>query len=205
MWIDITMPLHKNMPIWPGDTPFSYKQDATLTEDGANVGQITMSLHAGTHIDAPYHYDDFGKAIDALPLELFIGAVKIVDVVGVKCIQLAHVENLELHNVERLFFKTKVVQDLCHFDADFTTIAPEVIRFLANQGVRVVGTDAPSVDALDDVSLIAHHTCRQMGIYIIENLFLKDVDAGMYEFIALPLAIQGGDASPIRAVVRKMK
>ena len=205
MWIDITMPLHKNMPIWPGDTPFKYNLDASLTNDGANVGSIQMSLHAGTHVDAPYHYDDFGKSIDVLPLELFMGGVKILDVIGVEEITLQHVEQLELKNVARVFFKTKMSYDLYHFQPAFTVVSPETIEYLATQGVRIIGTDAPSVDALEDHQLLAHHACRKQEMYIIENLWLKDVAAGMYDFIGLPLAIQGADASPIRAVIKKQQ
>ena len=205
MWIDITMPLHKNMPIWPGDTPFQYRLMATIEQDGANVGEITMSLHAGTHIDAPFHYDDFGKSIDALPIELFIGPALIVEMLDVKQIRLEDVEKLTLDGVERLFFKTKQQYDLYRFNPHFTTISPEVVPYLAEKGVKVVGTDAPSVDAVDDETLQAHHAFRQEQLYIIENLYLKDIETGMYEFIGVPLAMQGGDASPIRAVVRKMK
>lgn len=205
MWIDITMPLHKNMPIWPGDTPFHYRLDASLQKDGANVGSIQMSLHAGTHVDAPYHYDDFGKAIDALPLELFMGTVLIVEVTAVEEIQLQHVSQLELKNMERLFFKTKVHYDAYRFEPIFTRIAPEVIVYLAQHGVRVIGTDAPSIDAVEDQTLRAHSACKECNMYIIENLWLRDISSGVYEFIGLPLVIQGADASPLRAVVKKQQ
>jgi arylformamidase len=204
MWIDITMPLHKNMPVWPGDTPFDYRLAATLGKDGANVGDMTMSLHAGTHIDAPFHYDDFGKSIDVLPLDLFMGPVMLVDMTNVEQILKEHVEGLP-EGIERIFFKTKKEYNLYRFDASFTTIHPEAVTFLANRGIKVIGTDAPSVDAVNDAALQAHHTCKQEGVYIIENLYLKDVEMGIYEFIGLPLAIQGGDASPIRAIIRKVK
>ena len=205
MWIDITMPLHKNMPVWPGDPAFQYRLVATLEQDGANVGEMTMSLHAGTHIDAPFHYDDFGKSIDTLPIELFIGPTLIVEMLDVQQIQLQNVTQLKLDGIERLFFKTKRQYDLYRFDPSFTTISPDVVLYLAEKGIKVVGTDAPSVDMVDDVTLQAHHAFRREGLYIIENLYLKDIETGMYEFIGMPLAIQGGDASPIRAVVRKMK
>lgn len=205
MWIDITMPLHKNMPIWPGDTAFYYKLDATLEQDGANVGQIQMSLHAGTHVDAPYHYDDFGKAVDVLPLELFMGSVQIIEVIGVQEITLRMVEAFTLNKTERVFFKTKRHYDLYSFDPAFTTITPQSIDYLASNGVRVIGTDAPSIDALEDATLRAHQACKERQLTIIENLWLKDVQAGVYEFIGLPLAIQGGDASPMRAVIKKIE
>ena len=180
MWIDITMPLHKNMPIWPGDTPFQYRLMASLEQDGANVGDITMSLHAGTHIDAPFHYDDFGKSIDVLPIELFIGPVLIVELVDVKQIQVQHVAQLMLDGIERIFFKTKQHYDLYRFDPSFTTIHPEVVQFLAGKGVRVVGTDAPSVDPVDNSTLQAHHAFREVQLYIIENLYVKDVKVLLY-------------------------
>lgn len=203
MWIDITMPLSKMMAVWPGDTPFQYKLDANLESDGANVGQIQMSLHAGTHVDAPYHYDDFGKAVDSLPLDLFIGQVKIVDVTDVDRITMESVEALELEGVRRLFFKTKSTYDFLTFHEQFVTFEPQVIFYLKEQGVDLIGTDAPSIDSLNDASLPAHHACLRCEMLIIENLYMKDVAAGHYEFIGLPLPIQGGDASPIRAVIRK--
>lgn len=203
MWIDITMPLSKLMAVWPGDTPFQYKLDASLERDGANVGQIQMSLHAGTHVDAPYHYDNFGKSVDSLPLDLFIGQVKIVDVTGVKQITMETVESIELDGVRRIFFKTKTTYDLLTFSDQFVTFEPQVIYYLKSQGIDLIGTDAPSIDALNDATLQAHHACRGCDMLIIENLYMKDVTAGDYEFIGLPLAIQGGDASPIRAVIRK--
>lgn len=205
MWIDITMPLHKNMPVWPGDTPFDYRLAAKLEPDGANVGEVMMSLHTGTHVDAPYHYDDFGKSIDALPLDLFVGAVLLVEMTNAEQIQREHVEVLPLQGIERIFFKTKKEHDLYHFDASYTTVHPEAVAFLAAQGIKVLGTDAPSVDAVEDAALQAHCACNEEGVYIIENLYLKDVEAGLYEFIGLPLAIQGGDASPIRAIIRKVE
>lgn len=190
------------MVIWPGDTPFHYKLDATYVKDGANVGQIQMSLHAGTHIDAPYHYDPNGKAIDSLPLQLFIGPVYIVELLGMAQITVADLERVTIPFSERIFFKTKNAWDAFRFDEGFTTIAPEVIRYLKYQGVKLIGIDSPSVDSLSS-KLETHIACREEDIYIIENLRLEQIIQGEYDFIGLPLYIQGADASPIRAVVKK--
>lgn len=203
MWIDITMPMHKNMPVWPGDTPFSYKLDATLEADSANVGSIEMSLHVGTHVDAPYHYDDFGKAVNVLPLDLFIGPVIIIELEGHTEITEPLLQALDIKPTERIFFKTKNHYDAYTFEPNYTVFTPEAIIFLAGRGVQVIGTDAPSIDALTDSSLRAHHMCKELNMYIIENLWLKDVSQGNYDFIGLPLALQGADASPIRAVIKK--
>ena len=202
MWIDISMPLYNRMVVWPGDTPFQYKLDAIYEKDGANVGQVQMSLHVGTHIDAPYHYDLTGKAIDSLPLHLFIGPVCIVEFLDVKQITIADIESVEIQLNERLFFKTKLAWDMFRFDENFTTIAPEVIRYLKNRGVKVIGIDSPSVDPLSS-ELETHMACRDEEMYIIENLRLEQVTQGEYDFIGLPLYIRGADASPIRAVVKR--
>lgn len=191
------------MPVWPGDTPFSYRLDATLEADGANVGSIEMSLHIGTHVDAPYHYDDFGKAVNVLSLDLFIGPVVIVELEGQTEITEPVLQALNFKSTERIFFKTKNHYDAYTFEPNYTVFTPEAIIFLAQRGVRVIGTDAPSIDALTDTSLRAHQMCKELNVYIIENLWLKDVSQGNYDFIGLPLALQGADASPIRAVIKK--
>lgn len=196
------MPLRKNMAVWPDDTAFSYALDATYEQDGANVGRITMGLHNGTHIDAPYHYDDFGKSIDALPIDLFTGMTQVVDVTNVKTITRDVIDALELEHVERLFFKTRSIPAPFSFDAHFTPFTADAIHALAARGIRLIGTDAPSVDAFG-APLDAHAACRDTDIIIIENLVLHHVEPNMYEFIGLPLAIPGADASPIRAVIRK--
>lgn len=203
MWKDITMPLFNGMPHFPGDTRFQYNLDATLDANGANVGQVQFSLHIGTHVDAPYHYDAFGKSIDALPLELFIGEVIIVDATNVDEIDEALVAQLPLQNVTRVFFKTRNDMSIYRFDADYKIVTAAAIEVLKEKGVQLIGVDTPSVDAVDNEALTAHHACREAQMIIIENLYLKDTEAGNYEFIGLPLAIQGGDASPIRAVIRK--
>ena len=203
MWKDITMPLFNGMPHFPGDTPFTYQLDAMFDKDGANVGQVQMSLHIGTHIDAPFHYDTFGKSIDALPLELFIGEVAIVDVTKKEIIDADVIDEEELQGVTRVFFKTRDDYNIYRFNPDYKVVTKAAVERLAQLGVRVIGVDTPSIDAIDNGALTAHHACRVAEMIIIENLLLKDVVAGRYEFIGLPLPFQGADASPIRAVITK--
>ncbi|MEH7290877.1 cyclase family protein, partial [Priestia megaterium] len=77
-WIDISQPLDEKTAGWPGDTPFSYEVNWSKEETGSvNVGKITMSIHTGTHIDAPFHFDDNGKKVIDLDLDLYIGRTKV--------------------------------------------------------------------------------------------------------------------------------
>lgn len=203
MWKDITMPLFNGMPHFPGDTPYSYQLDATLDANGANVGQVRFSTHIGTHVDAPFHYDTFGKSIDALPLDLFIGEVLIVDVSATEKVMADNIDEDAFNGVTRVFFKTRNEYNMYQFIEDYKIVTAEAVEKLAILGVQVIGVDTPSVDAVDNVELTAHHACKRAGMIIIENLYLKDVEAGRYEFIGFPLPFQGADASPIRAVIQK--
>ncbi|GIN95460.1 hypothetical protein J6TS1_13300 [Siminovitchia terrae] len=78
------------------------------------------------------------------------------------------------------------------------------LQFSAKISVRsfLLGTDGPSVDAIDSKTMDAHHSLNDNGVYILENIVLTDVEPGDYELIALPLAIEGADGSPVRAVLR---
>ena len=56
-WYDVTLPLQKNMPSWPGDKPFSREVTREISEDNpARVSHFCCSNHFGTHMDAPSHF-----------------------------------------------------------------------------------------------------------------------------------------------------
>ena len=75
---------------------------------------------------------------------------------------------------------------------------------LLESGVMLIGLDTPSIDPADSTLLLSHRVALQGGISIIENLDLSQVEAGDYELIALPLQLEGGEASPVRAVLRSV-
>ena len=104
----------------------------------------------------------------------------------------------------RLILKTGIWPDSTRFPARIPTLAPEVPAWLASLGVRLIALDVPSVDAIDSKTLPVHHALAAANIYIIESLDLREVPEGIYELIALPLKITGGDASPVRAVLREV-
>jgi arylformamidase len=92
--------------------------------------------------------------------------------------------------------------------AAFPTVFPALdaaaAEALVAAGIRLVGTDAPSVDPPESEELPAHHALLRAGIPILENLRLDEPVPGEYELIALPLRIVGADASPVRAVLRTL-
>ena len=105
--------------------------------------------------------------------------------------------------MRRLLVKSKasfVPDD--RWDEHFVYLAPETAQLLVDAGLRLFGTDAPSVDPQESKTLTAHKTLRTGNVSILEILQLKDIAPGEYELIALPLKTDN-DGAPVRAILRK--
>lgn len=205
-WIDISQPLTNDIGHWPGVTPFSYSLTHTKQQIGsANIGKITTCLHTGTHVDAPFHFDDDGKTIDQLPIEPFIGRSRVVDVSHLKEITPKDFHKTCFEQVGRLLLKTSLPNNPKKFPEDIPKLDPSLAPFLQKQGVKLLGVDLPSVDPLTSKELPTHHALHQHGIHILENIMLDQVKEGLYELIAIPLAIHGADGSPVRAVMKRVE
>lgn len=187
---------------WPGDARFECGWTTTKQAGGSvgvNVGWAKQSAHVGTHVDAPYHFDDSGARVGALPLEAFVGPCVVVDAVGRESLDF----DLIPRSVERVLFKTRVHSDETKFYDSFPLLTNESIAALARGGVKLVGIDAPSYDAVDSKTLPIHHALARVGIVNVENLVLDEVTAGPFELLAAPLHWPEMDAAPLRALLRE--
>lgn len=203
-WIDISQTLSPRIAHWPGDTPFQFNTPVTKVQTGSvNIGKLTMSPHTGTHVDAPFHFDDDGETVEAINVNLYIGEAKMIDLTGVKRLTVDTIRKCDLNGVKRLLIKSRNEVNEEQFPANYMVIDEDVPPYLRDCGVRLVGVDAPSVDPVDSKQLLAHHALHANGIFILENIVLTGVVPGMYDLIALPLKIKGADGSPVRAVLRR--
>lgn len=208
---DISRPLFDGLAPWPGDTGFSFRLNWKMAEGApVNVGAITMGVHNGTHADAPRHFLPDGATVEALPLDVLVGPAVVWDLSGrlEPCAPVTR-EDLDpaleaLAGAPRLLLKTGATPDPARFPDDIPILASGVAGFLGERGVRLLGVDLPSVDAIDSKDLPNHHALAAAGIVILENLDLRAVSPGVYELLALPLPIVGGDAAPVRAVLREI-
>ncbi|AWR87191.1 cyclase family protein [Meiothermus taiwanensis] len=199
--IDITRPIHPGVPVWPGDTPFSYELVARIAGgDSVNVGKFTTTTHLGTHLDAPWHYVDDGGKLESVPLELLMGPCRVVDARGQGPLTVEFLKTIQL--AERTLFYSGQPNRWETFPLEFMHVLPEAAAYMAAQGVRLYGTDAPSVDPLTSKDLPAHKAFAQAGVYILEGLALEGVAPGDYELVCLPLKLEGADAAPVRAILR---
>jgi len=202
-WIDISQPLHDNTAHWPGDTPFSYGLAYTKEQTGSvNIGRMTTSLHSGTHVDAPFHFDENGQKILDLEIDIFIGRARIIDVSHCEKVGRAELEPFDLDGVTRLLLRTSVPNNPEKFPERIPYLCEDLGPFLKEKGIRLIGVDVPSVDPLDSKDMAAHHSLHKNGVHILENVMLDHVEPGDYELIALPLPLRDADGSPVRVVIR---
>jgi arylformamidase len=206
---DVSRRLTGNLAPWPGDTAFSYKLVSQIeTGSSVNTGAITMSVHTGTHADAPFHFDNTGSAIDAIRLESYFGSCVVIDLTGRfsenrRLIEIADLAPNEkaISESRRLLIRTDIWTDSSIFPSWIPVIAPGVSEWLRARNVVLIGFDVPSVDPLDAKVLANHHALAGAGICIVESLDLSTVEGGLYQFAGFPLKISGGDGAPVRAVL----
>jgi arylformamidase len=201
---DISRALSNDLAPWPGDTAFRFELKWKI-DDGAsvNVGGIEMSAHNGTHADAVFHFDPRGETIDRAKLSAFFGPALVVEVRNCSRLDVSHLEGVEkkLRTAPRLLLKTDAWRDSKVFPKEIPTISRGLPSWLQARGVKLLGLDVPSVDAIDSKDLRNHHALAEAKIAILESLDLSGVEEGEYQLAALPLKIAGGDAAPVRAIL----
>ncbi|WP_133365984.1 arylformamidase [Qipengyuania sediminis] len=201
---DISQTLRPGIPVWPGDTPYAFARSWRM-EDGSpvNVGRVVLSTHTGTHGDAPLHYAADAPDIASVDLEPYLGPCLVVD--ARRAEGLVTIGDLPpLEGAPRVLIRTYDAFPHAQWNTAFTAIAPDTIRWLAAAGVRLIGTDAPSLDPQESKAMDAHRAVLEADMRILEGLVLDAVPPGRYELIALPLKIAGGDAGLCRAVLREL-
>ena len=201
---DISQVLRPGLPVWPGDTAFSHIPTWSMSDSSpVNVSALTLSTHSGAHADAPLHYTAAGASIEAVGLEPYLGECLVIDARG--CGPLVEPRHLPpLDGARRVLLRTYEAFPHDAWDSRFTAVAPATIDALAAQNVILIGLDSPSLDPETSKTMAAHHAIARADMRVLEGLVLDDVPPGRYELIALPLAIAGADAAPVRAVLRSL-
>ena len=201
---DISIALREGTPEWPGDTPYACRWASLIAKgESVNVSAVIGSPHVGTHADAPLHVRDGWPGSHELPLDAFVGDASVIDVSSIPgpidAETIGYDPDLD---GERLLLRTGRTIAGGQFPEDWPTLTESCVKTLLGRGLRLLGVDAPSVDARESKTLPVHHMLFSGNAYILENLDLRRVPAGAYELIALPLKYMALDAAPVRAVLR---
>jgi len=196
--VDLSQAVGEDTPVFPGDGPVR----VTVLEKGSmNLSRVEFSVHTGTHMDAPFHFDDDGKTIERVPLEQCMGLARLIDLRGIPdggAIGRGELERFYGAQMAVLHTGWSRHWGQPGYFSDHPVLSGEAAKFLVERGARLVGVDTPSVDR---APYAAHRVLLGAGVPIVENLTnLEAIGAEVFELFVLPVKLVGRDGAPVRAV-----
>ena len=201
-WIDVTIPMCESMTVWPGDPAFSLVPGSRIADGaGCNVSLLSMSTHTGTHVDAPWHFEDDGPRLDQVDTSVFFGDALLLDLPDCDIIRGKHLGDAPLPS--RVLFKTRnsSLPPNGPFQPGYVALAPDAAERLVEEGVRLVGVDYLSVAPFKQPGQDTHHILLRNNVFVVEGLLLSPFVTGTYPFVVLPLHLVGADGAPCRAFI----
>lgn len=203
--LDPTTPVYPNYPPVAVEVLESTRYTRTDGRRSLNSSKITVGIHCGTHMDAPFHFFADKISIDQVPLDVCVGKALMVDVRNTIKDGMIGVEHLKPYEAKLREIRRMVVQTgwsgkwgTLEFFTSHPMFTPEAAQFVVDAGVRLVAVDFPSVDRAPypvHIAFLSH------GVIIVENLTnLAAVKKDVFDFIVLPLKFTGRDGSPVRAI-----
>ena len=204
---DITLTIMPGMVVWPGDEEVQlYRQQKIEDGANANVSFVGMSVHTGTHVDAPYHFLKEGMTIEQIPVELFVGRTQVIQTPeNVAVIDAKVLAKIQFDpGITKILFKTSNSEfwkkSKLEFQTSFVGIAADAAQVLLEKGIKVVGIDYLSIAPYKN-SRPTHEILLKAKMLIIEGVNLSNVEPGIYTMYCLPLKLKGSDGAPARVIL----
>lgn len=203
---DVSLTISDALPLWPGDPQPHFSQPLDLERgDPYTLTRMDISVHTGTHVDAPAHFWSNGATVEELSLDVLVGPAAVVHAPDAELLSASVLSELPIpEGAERVLFATRNSnlweKGSRTFQEDFVAISQDGAGWLVERGVRLVGVDYLSVGPFCDPTP-AHRVLLGAGVVAIEGLNLSGVPAGMYTLVCLPLKIKGAEAAPARVVL----
>lgn len=205
---DVSVTLSESTPVWPGDEPFRRLETSSLGQgNGCNVSALSMSAHAGTHVDASFHFIQDGSKVDEIPLDTLVGPAWVcvvpdsVRAVTADVLEAAGIPS----DTRRLLLATSNTALWAdpggHMSEAYVYLSEDAAGWLVRRGVLLVGIDYLSVDPFTSPDHPAHSLLLSAGIVIVEAVDLRGVPSGPCGLWCLPLRIAGGDGAPARVIL----
>jgi arylformamidase len=206
--IDITVPITRGLPTWPGSTGFSIERTRSFERgDGMTVSRLDLDVHTGTHVESALHYVEGGDPVETLPLDAYIGPALAIDLRGADAIGPDELNAAGIPDrTQRLLIRTRnsgSLQPGQEFSRDFVALTLEGARWIASRELRLVGTDYLSIQRFGD-DPETHRVLMRAGIAILEGLDLSAAEPGEYRLTCLPLRVHGTEAAPARAILEPL-
>lgn len=197
MYVDLSVPLNEQTPIYPGDPATKIRPAGILAKDGYNDHYISIGTHVGTHIDAPLHMLESGLSLDRFSVEQFVGNGRLVEVTGS---DFEVVKQADIQAGDIVLFRTGMsdkYHEAVYFE-EYPAMSDEIANYLVSKKVKMVGVDACSVDNKDGFPI--HKILLGGNVLIIENLTnLSQLAGKNFRVYALPINLQI-DGAPARVI-----
>jgi len=210
--LDLSRPVESGMPVYPGDLSPQVEVCASHDVQGWGANSLHLGEHAGTHLDAPFHLIPDGQTVEQIPLARLTGQALAVDVSHRwpgQAVEVEDLDGVDLSAGDALILRTGA-GERADFEAALAQapgLSEGAAAWLVERGVRLVGTDAPSIDLSFDIDpgLLAHRQLLGAGVPVVENLvnlerLMELVRGRRFTLHTFPLRITGGSGSPVRAV-----
>ena len=193
------------MIVYPGDPQYHSKRVYSFADGhDCEVSEIVIGSHCGTHVDAPKHMIPGGAPLQDTPLDRFIGPCRVLNI-PTEVITAEMLSNHRIASGERILIRTDPEGRYAshHAGLNPAAIDQSAAAYLSACGIALVGIDSPSVEDMGLSDGAVHRQLLSAGIAVLEGLRLQDVEEGNYFLSALPLALEGENGSPCRAVLVK--
>jgi arylformamidase len=205
---DVSITLYPGMCQWAGEAIYAETPMSRTPTDDANVTQLLLTTHTGTHVDPPRHFVHGATPIDLVPLDRWVGPCWVADLRGAGPeIEVADLERAGIpEGTERLVLKTdnsehwRSTPD--EFVDTFVGISVAAAEWIVAFGIRLVAIDYLSVGPFHTTGTETHLALLGNDVVAVEGLDLNDIEAGPYELLCFPLKIRSGDGAPARVALR---
>jgi len=204
--IDLTHTIEHGDKVYDANPTCFFNQYQTIARDGYNLTQAILNSHAGTHIDAPYHFVEDGLRVDEIPLERLVGEAILIDCSGKKPKEMITLDEIRRHDgriargcnvlIRTDWYKTYPGREFAY---DMPNVDTAVVQYLVDKGINLLGLETPSLNWVDNPG--AHRLLLGANILLVEGLAnLDQIRADRFTFICLPLKLKGLDGFPVRAL-----
>ena len=215
-WIDLSHRITETLSRSPSFPEPRIRQIATIPQDPANVTEVQMVVHHGTHLDAPRHFIADGPTFDEIPLERLYGPAVVwrIEAPDYGVIEPADLERAtpRLRPGDMVFLDTGRAR---HVNTDpyerHAALSPETAAWLVEHGAKVVGVDFSTPDLTAhrrpaDFDWPVHHILLGHGVLIAEHMTnLESLAGRRIEVMFLGLNVAGSDGAPARVVARPVQ
>lgn len=206
-WIDISVPLSQDLPVWPGNPRFSATWARSIARgDSTNDSLLTFDVHTGTHVEGLMHVDSDGSGPSQWPVDALTIDVQVVEVSpALRVISEAEIPTTD-SSVRGFLFKTansfRDLWDKPQFQKDFCALNDKAAEAIVDRpAIKAIGIDYLSIQSRQATNAV-HQDLLRNSVAVIEGLDLRSVSEGVYEMVCLPVLIQDIEAAPCRVMLR---